>query len=437
MAKEKFICVKCGSKSSKWKGKCSVCNEWNSYIDILEKNKESSSKDTKKPILISNIQSSQKYSIKTGIHEFDRVLGEGISLGSFILLAGKPGIGKSTLLLQVVGELSKLNKKVLYISGEELLSQIAKRAQRIGINGKNILMLEERTWERVKEQVKFTKPDFLIIDSIQTLHFEDKNSFHSGSNIRELTSELLEFTKELEVTTILIGHITKEGSIAGPKLLEHMVDVVLYFDLYKEHRRVLSCSKNRYGTTQEIGLFDMTANGLIEFSSTNLIEYENEEEIGNISTLVKNGNRIGVTKIESLVVDTVTSVKRVSNGIDQKKVNMIIALIEKYLGLNFSFKDVYVNVESINNQECIDLAIASSLISSYKGCCVENKSLFLGKLSLSGRVSTYELKSNLKLIASYGIRKIISNYADEDQLAELNLKVDKLTHIKELDKIIA
>lgn len=399
MAKPKttYYCQNCGNQYSKWMGKCNTCGEWNTIVEeIVEKNEKSSpwrdSKD-KKPVLfnIQEIPAGQETRIVTGNNELDRVLGGGIVLGSVILVGGEPGIGKSTLLLQMALNLPDL--KVLYVSGEESATQIKLRAERIGIKTDSCYVLTETQTSKIFKKAKEIKPQLLIVDSVQTLQSEIvESSPGSVSQIRETTSELIRFAKETNVPVILVGHITKEGTIAGPKVLEHMVDVVLQFEGERNHLyRLLRAQKNRFGSTAELGIFEMQGSGLREVSNPSevLISAKDHALSGNAVSATMEGVRPMLIEIQALVSTAVYGTpQRSTTGFDTKRLNMLLAVLEKRAGFQLSAKDVFLNITGgiRVDDPAIDLAVICAILSSYENQPLPDNCCFAAEVGLSGEI---------------------------------------------------
>ena len=374
--KTTFFCQNCGSQYSKWQGQCTACKEWNTIaeevIQKAEKSnwKQSSSevKRVSKPLKINEIETSQETRLNTFDEEFNRVLGGGIVPGSLILLGGEPGIGKSTLLLQIA---LKLPYKTLYVSGEESQKQIKMRAERINPNSENCYVLTETKTQNIFKQIEVIQPDIVVVDSIQTLHSDYiESSSGSISQIKECTTELIKFAKETSIPVILIGHITKDGNIAGPKILEHMVDTVLQFEGDRNHVfRILRANKNRFGSTNELGIYEMQGSGLREVSNPSeiLISKKDEELSGNAVAATLEGMRPLMIEVQALVSSAVYGTpQRSATGFNAKRLNMLLAVLEKRAGFRLGTKDVFLNITggiSVDDP-AIDLAVVASILSS-------------------------------------------------------------------------
>ncbi|MCK5781709.1 MAG: DNA repair protein RadA [Flavobacteriales bacterium] len=401
MAKSKtsFFCQNCGAQHSKWMGKCPQCNQWNTIVEeVVQKevvkawdSSQGLSGKKSKPFRVSEIVSNQEKRFNTKNDELDRVLGGGIVPGSLILLGGEPGIGKSTLMLQLALTVSHL--KTLYVSGEESLNQIKMRSERIGISNDNLYVLAETKTQAIFTQIKALNPQLLIIDSIQTLQTEMiESSPGSVSQIRECTAELLRYAKESSTPVILIGHITKDGNLAGPKILEHMVDVVLQFEGDRNHLfRILRAHKNRFGSTQELGIYEMYGNGLREVKNPSeiLISQRDEELSGNAIAATMEGARPMMIEIQALVSSAVYGTpQRSTTGYDIKRLNMLLAVLEKRAGFRLAAKDVFLNITGgiKVDDPAIDLAVVASILSSNEDISISNKVCFAAEVGLAGEI---------------------------------------------------
>lgn len=399
MAKLKttFFCQNCGSQYSKWQGQCNACKEWNTIVEeIVQKEEKTSWKPTSevkkvpKPLKIAEIDSTQEVRMDTLDSELNRVLGGGIVPGSLILLGGEPGIGKSTLLLQIS---LKLPYKTLYVSGEESQKQIKMRAERITPNGDNCYILTETKTQNIFRQIEEIEPEIVIIDSIQTLHTDYiESTAGSISQIRECTAELIKFAKETNVPVILIGHITKDGTIAGPKILEHMVDTVLQFEGDRNHvYRILRSLKNRFGSTAELGIYEMQGSGLREVSNPSeiLLSHREEELSGTAIASTLEGMRPLMIEIQALVSTAVYGTpQRSTTGYNAKRLNMLLAVLEKRAGFRLGTKDVFLNVTggiSVDDP-AIDLAVVAAILSSNEDIAVNKDACFAGEVGLSGEI---------------------------------------------------
>lgn len=401
MAKVKtaFFCQSCGAQQPKWMGQCPACREWNTLVEeVLQKEEKKPWKSTTttgstrvaKPLKVEEIDSTEEIRMNTLDGELNRVLGGGIVPGSMILLGGEPGIGKSTLLLQIS---LKLPYKTLYVSGEESQKQIKMRAERISAQSQNCYILTETNTQNIFKQIEEVEPDVLIIDSIQTLHTDYiESSAGTISQIKETTAELTKFAKETGTPVILIGHITKDGSIAGPKMLEHMVDTVLQFEGDRNHvYRILRSLKNRFGSTAELGIYEMQGNGLREVSNPSeiLISHREEELSGTAISATLEGMRPLMVEIQALVSTAVYGTpQRSATGYNLKRLNMILAVLEKRVGFHLGSKDVFLNITggiSVDDP-AIDLAVVAAILSSNEDISVPKDFCFAGEVGLSGEI---------------------------------------------------
>ncbi len=393
--KSVYICQNCGANSPKWIGKCPVCNEWNTYVEeIIQKPKPFSGKISKTkstPKALSDISLSNSARIVSGIKELDRILGGGMVPGSLILLGGEPGIGKSTMALQLA--LKSNRHKILYVSGEESEQQIKLRADRIGNSNENCFILSETNLENIFSQLHILLPDIVIIDSIQTIHTDKiESSPGSVSQVRESAGQLLSYAKESDIPVILIGHITKDGSLAGPKVLEHIVDTVLYFEGDRNHLyRILRANKNRFGSTSELGLFEMSNKGLTEISNPSelLISHFDENLSGVTIASTLDGIRPFLIETQALVSSAVYGTpQRSSTGFDLRRLNMLLAVLEKRAGFKLASKDVFLNIAGGIKvaDPAIDLAVISSILSSSLDVPVGKKKCFSAEVGLSGEI---------------------------------------------------
>lgn len=392
-----FFCQNCGYESGKWMGQCPACREWNTFTEeVIEKKtgvKAADHASASEPVKLSSIQSGEESRISSGSPELDRVLGGGIVQGSLVLVGGDPGIGKSTLLLQVCKNLTDRGRRVLYISGEESMQQIKMRAERIGEIGEDMLLLCETSLEVIKTAIQKVNPEIVVIDSIQTMYHEDVSSAPgSVSQVRESTSVLMQIAKGMDITVFIVGHVTKEGVVAGPRVLEHMVDTVLYFegDRHASYR-ILRGVKNRFGSTNEIGVFEMRESGLIEVQNPSefMLDGKPEGASGSIVACTMEGTRPILIEIQALVCrSNMAMPRRTAVGTDYNRVNLLMAVLEKRLGLHLSSCDAYVNIAGgiRMNEPAIDLAIVLALVSSYRDRAMDDKIIAFGEVGLSGEV---------------------------------------------------
>lgn len=409
MAKAKmttvFFCQSCGFESSKWMGQCPGCREWNTFVEekisaksVGTASSAASRREETKPSKLSDIMLQDEERLSTHIKELDRVLGGGIVPGSLILVGGDPGIGKSTLLLQVCRNMAQDNRKVLYISGEESLKQIKIRANRIGEFGESLLLLCETNLGVIEETIRRIGPDITIIDSIQTVYQEDVSSAPgSVSQVREATNVFLQLAKGLGSSIFIVGHVTKEGTVAGPRVLEHMVDTVLYFegDRHASYR-ILRGVKNRFGSTNEIGVFEMQEQGLMEVANPSefMLEGKPEGASGSIVSCSMEGTRPILIEIQALVCRTNFGFpRRQAIGTDFNRVNLLMAVLEKRVELQMSDCDAYVNLAGGMKitEPAIDLGIAMAVASSFKNRPIDDKMAAFGEIGLSGEVRSISM----------------------------------------------
>ena len=399
MAKGKksvFFCQNCGHEENKWLGQCPMCKEWNTFVEeTVTVAKASAVKLGKEAdiVALKDIQTDHEERILTRIGELDRVLGGGIVPGSLILVGGDPGIGKSTLLLQVCQSLSEDKKQVLYISGEESLKQIKLRANRMGEFKEELYLLCETNLEVIRNVIEKRKPDVVVIDSIQTMYNEEVTSAPgSVSQVRESTNVFMQLAKGLGISIFIVGHVTKEGTVAGPRVLEHMVDTVLYFegDRHASYR-ILRGVKKRFGSTNEIGVFEMRQNGLVEVENPSefMLNGKPEHASGSVVACSMEGTRPILIEIQALVCNSNFGMpRRTAAGTDYNRVNLLMAVLEKRLGLHLSNCDAYVNIAGgvKMNEPAIDLGIIMAVVSSYKNKAVDEKTIVFGEVGLSGEV---------------------------------------------------
>lgn len=412
----KYICTNCGYESLRWLGKCPECESWNTFTEeIVEQDKRKKVKAFKGNIPVPNIteiSATEEERIKTGINEFDRVLGGGLMPGSVILLGGDPGIGKSTLAMQAA---SKIKKKVLYVTGEESAKQIKIRASRLKIDSENFYVLAETDLNIILTAIINLSPDAVIIDSIQTTYRSElDNSPGTITQIRECTSLLMEEAKKKHFSVIIIGHVTKEGMIAGPKILEHIVDTVLQFEGESNHTfRILRAQKNRFGNTNEIGIFEMLESGLVEVKNPSELFISNREKgiPGSVITSSIEGTRPTLLEVQALVTPSNFGYpQRVSTGFDQRRLSILLAVLEKRAGLRLSANNVFINIAGgvKINEPAIDLAVCCSIASSLKDTIIENKTVVIGEVGLGGEIrSVGHIEKRIQEAEKLGFEKII------------------------------
>ena len=399
MAKAKksvYFCQNCGHEESKWLGQCPMCKEWNTFAEekvVSIKGQKSSGEKQVQAVTLSSVTTDEDERMTTELVELDRVLGGGIVPGSLVLVGGDPGIGKSTLLLQVCQKLSAMNKKVLYISGEESLKQIKLRANRMGEFSENLYLLCETSLNLIQTAIEREKPDVVVIDSIQTMYNEEIGSAPgSVSQVRESTNVFMQLAKGMNIAIFIVGHVTKEGTVAGPRVLEHMVDTVLYFegDRHASYR-ILRGVKNRFGSTNEIGVFEMRKEGLVEVENPSefMLSGKPENASGSVVACAMEGTRPMLMEIQALVCKSNFGMpRRTAAGIDYNRVNLLMAVLEKRVGLPLSGYDAYVNIAGgiRMNEPAVDLGIIMAVASSYKNRPVSEDTIVFGEVGLSGEV---------------------------------------------------
>ena len=392
-----FFCQSCGYESPKWMGQCPGCREWNTFVEETVEKKSAAKAHERRaaggPVCLSSIETKDEERVTTRMQELDRVLGGGIVPGSLVLVGGDPGIGKSTLLLQVCQKLADDGHEVLYISGEESLKQIKLRAERIGQFSDKLRLFCETNLELIGDTIRSSKPEVVIIDSIQTMYNEDVSSAPgSVSQVRESTSVLMQLAKGLGISIFIVGHVTKEGTVAGPRVLEHMVDTVLYFegDRHASYR-ILRAVKNRFGATNEIGVFEMRETGLTEVENPSqfMLNGRPEEASGSIVACSMEGTRPILLEIQALVARSQLAMpRRTAAGMDYNRVSLLLAVLEKRLNLHLSGSDVYVNIAGgiRINEPAIDLGVVLAIVSSSRDRAIDEKVLAFGEVGLSGEV---------------------------------------------------
>ena len=442
-----FFCQNCGKQSPKWLGKCPQCKEWNTFVEeIIAKENEGregfKSKKINKPTLIHDINYNNEQRIVTNDKEINRVLGGGIVPGSLVLLGGDPGIGKSTLLLQFA--LSSNRKKILYVSGEESEKQIKMRAERINKDSENCYILTETSTQNIFQQIEQLQPDILVIDSIQTLHTTYiESSPGSISQIRECTSELIKYAKETGTAVFLIGHINKDGAIAGPKILEHMVDTVLQFEGDRNYvYRILRTIKNRFGSASELGVYEMNQEGLREVSNPSEILISERDEatcgVGIAATI--EGARPLLVEIQSLVSTAVYGTpQRSATGYDTKRMNMLLAVLEKKCGFKLGTKDVFLNITGgiKINDTAIDLAIVCSILSSDQDTPLDNRTCLAGEIGLSGEIrAVNRIENRIAEAEKLGYKQIIISKYNKFTTQGLKIKIIQCGKIEEVFKLL-
>ena len=447
MAKKKvlFECQHCGLTTPKWMGKCTNCNSWDSFVelnehqqDVVKKTKSTSSSSTSKAISITQIQESAVFRYSSLDKELDGVLGGGVVPGSLTLIGGSPGVGKSTLLLKVASNIASINKNVLYVTGEESAGQIKLRANRLKANEDSLYLLSEILFEQVLIELEHREYEFLIIDSIQTIYSEGITSAPgSVTQVKQITFELMRIAKEKNIAIFIIGHITKEGSIAGPRVLEHMVDTVLYFEGdSSQELRILRGFKNRFGPTSEIGVFEMRAEGLVSATDISSRFFNrNSEQAGSALTVIMEGSRPIILEVQALVSESHTNnSKRQATGFDNNRLNMLLALLERKLEIPLSGYDVFINITGgiKITETAADLAILAAIISSFRDRVISKETIFIGEVSLVGDVrEVYAMDVRLKEAKMQNISKVILAKKPLEKTTMKTFIVDEVTKLIE------
>lgn len=426
-AKTVFFCSECGQEAGKWMGQCPGCKAWNTFVEEPTVRKKSTGagaghlvKTAVAPQKLSEVENTAEARIKTNIGELDRVLGGGIVTGSLVLVGGDPGIGKSTLLLQMSSVLADQGYSVLYISGEESLQQIKMRAERLEAPGEQLLLLSETNLDTIEAVIEAGHPQIVIIDSIQTMFREDITaSPGSVSQVRETTASLLRVAKGKNISIFIVGHVTKEGVVAGPRMLEHMVDTVLYFEGDNAASyRILRAVKNRFGSTNEIGVFEMRNTGLAEIlnPSEYLLEGRPEDEPGSVVAAMLEGSRTMLLEVQTLICQTnFNNPRRTAAGTDYNRFSLLLAVLEKRLGIQLSFCDAYLNVAGGMkiNEPALDLAIVLAVLSSYKNKPMPERTTVFGEVGLTGEVRAVTMaEQRIAEAEKLGYSKCVMPYAN-------------------------
>jgi len=442
--KTTYYCQNCGAQYSKWMGQCSVCKQWNTIVEEVVSKKEIKSGVKKKPsklVKINEIDTDEEYRISTGNEELDRVLGGGVVPGSVVLLGGEPGIGKSTLMLQVA---LQLPFNTLYISGEESPKQIRMRAGRIGIGNENMKLLFETNTQKILHVLQEENPDIIVIDSIQTLHTDFiESSAGSISQIRESASEMIQYAKQTNTPVFIIGHINKEGQIAGPKVLEHMVDTVLQFEGDRNHLfRILRAQKNRFGSTHEIGIFEMYNKGLREVKNpSKLLLTSHETGLSGTSIAVAmEGIRPLLVEVQALVSPAVYGTpQRTTTGYNIKRLHMILAVLEKRVGVKLSTKDIFLNITGgiRIDDPAIDLAVAMAILSSNNDFPIPASWAFTGELGLTGEVRPVtRIEQRISEAEKLGFERIFISKHNKIHPKDYQIEIHQISEIKDLKALV-
>jgi len=445
-SKSVFICQNCGSQSPKWLGRCPGCGEWNTFVEEIEEVAGAEySFLPSEPVLYQNIKEFKKPRAKVKIEEFNKVLGGGVVLGSVVLIGGEPGIGKSTLLLQVARDFAVEDEKVLYVSGEESLEQIKLRGDRLGVRDGQLYLLAETSLERILAQAEKIMPHVFILDSVQAV-FSSKLSSSPGtiSQVREVANQVFRFAKRNQVSSFLIGHITKEGSLAGPKSLEHMVDVVLLFEGEKDHsHRVLRALKNRFGPVSELAIFEMGSAGLQAISNPSafFLKERPANEAGSVVVSTIKGSRPLLIEIQALVSSTLfaSNPRRMTVGLDHFRSSMLLTVIEKKLGYSFGGEDIYLNVAGglTIEEPAADLGVVLAVVSCLKNRPMPPGVAAFGEVGLSGEIrSVGQALARVKEAASLGFATVVLPQGNVAQLEKEDLPGTKLRGVKNIKQAI-
>lgn len=433
LAKRKtvYVCQECGYESLKWMGKCTNCNNWNTFVEEVKAKQNSSAAKTmttskqSKPTKISDVKSEQVPRVKTSMQEFNRVLGGGIVPGSLVLIGGDPGIGKSTLLLQTSSQIAQKSQKVLYISGEESIQQTKLRADRLEVAADDLYILAETNLFNILHYIEELSPDFVVIDSIQTVFKEEVTSAPgSVTQVRECTMELMKVAKSNDIPIFIVGHVTKEGAIAGPRMLEHMVDVVLYFEGEQHHTyRIVRSVKNRFGSTREMGIFEMKELGLEEVLNPSEIFLEERSSGASGSTVVASmeGTRPVLVEIQALISpSSYGNPRRMATGVESNRIPLLMAVLEKRVGLMLQNQDAYIKVAGgvKLDEPAIDLAIAVSIASSFQNQPTHPEDILIGEVGLTGEVRRVSrIEQRIQEAAKLGFKRVICPENNKDGFA--------------------
>jgi DNA repair protein RadA/Sms len=458
-SKTLFVCQNCGAQRPKWEGRCTDCGSWNSFVEEMFAAESKSARgwslgqetaQSLQPITLDqSIESHVFKRTNTSFEELNRVLGGGLVAGSFVLLGGAPGIGKSTLLIQMAGGLAKNNSKVLYVSGEESVAQTGSRAQRLGIRSPLVSLISESNLTYILDLAKKNRPDVLIVDSIQTIFHPDLPAAPgSVSQVRECAGYLMTLAKNEGITVLLIGHVTKDGNIAGPKVLEHMVDTVLSFDGdLSHHFRLLRCLKNRFGATHELGVFQMHQKGLIEVSNPSelFLEERGESLIGSAVYASMEGSRPLLCELQALTITSPLAMpRRTALGIEINRLHLLTAVLDRHLDLRLAQNDIFINaVGGLKLEEpSVDLAVAAAILSTEYRKEIEAKAVFFGEIGLTGEVRAVSFaEQRIKEADKLGFEHFFVPASNKKHLSDLHLAKNKriswIKNIKELSKLIS
>ena len=447
-AKEKsvFFCQECGYESAKWLGKCPGCGQWNTFVEeLVSKQKKDSSRTTPsvEAVALHEISYDDMLRIDTGIQELNRVLGGGMVPGALMLLAGDPGIGKSTLTMQLCGAI-KTEASVLYVSGEESRQQLKMRAQRLDVKNEKLMILTENNLEAIETQIQKMKPKLVILDSIQTVYLPEITSAPgSVSQLRECTGRIMQWAKGMEISVIVVGHVTKDGSVAGPRVLEHMVDTVLFFEGERHNQfRILRALKNRFGSTNEIGVFEMQEKGLLEISNPSeiFLSERPRDAVGSVVVPCMEGSRPVLVELQALVASSpYGQPRRMTNGADYNRTAMLLAVLEKKMRLPLGNQDIFLNVVGglKIDEPAIDLGIIVALVSSMQNRPIIDDVIILGEVGLTGEVRTISfLEKRLIEAEKMGFRMAVVPEANLKRNQQYPIEVRGVSHVSEALRII-
>lgn len=452
MAKSRtlYYCRECGYESPKWMGQCPGCKEWNTFSEepVVKKTvslgRNKAAAHIQEPKSLSEVKTDEDERMPTGIREFDRVLGGGMVVGSLVLVGGDPGIGKSTLLLQMCRDMSAKQHKILYVSGEESLRQIKMRAERLGVFSDSLRLLSETNLESIENAIEAMKPGIVVIDSIQTMYREDiAASPGSVSQVRETTGTLLRIAKGMGITVFIVGHVTKEGVVAGPRVLEHMVDTVLYFEGENNAAyRILRSVKNRFGSTNEIGVFEMRGDGLREVPNPSefMLQGKPEGEPGSVVAASLEGTRPILIEVQALICQTNFNMpRRTAAGTDYNRVNLLMAVLEKRAGIMLAGCDAYINVAGGMrvNEPALDLGIVLAILSSYRNRPVDSGTIVFGEVGLTGEVRAVNMaESRVAEAARMGYTACILPESSRENIRNPKLRLIGVRNVRELLRLI-
>ena len=452
MAKSRtlYYCRECGYESLKWMGQCPGCKEWNTFSEepVVKKTvslgRNKAATHIQEPKSLSEVKTDEDERMPTGIREFDRVLGGGMVVGSLVLVGGDPGIGKSTLLLQMCRDMSAKQHKILYVSGEESLRQIKMRAERLGVFSDSLRLLSETNLESIENAIEAMKPGIVVIDSIQTMYREDiAASPGSVSQVRETTGTLLRIAKGMGITVFIVGHVTKEGVVAGPRVLEHMVDTVLYFEGENNAAyRILRSVKNRFGSTNEIGVFEMRGDGLREVPNPSefMLQGKPEGEPGSVVAASLEGTRPILIEVQALICQTNFNMpRRTAAGTDYNRVNLLMAVLEKRAGIMLAGCDAYINVAGGMrvNEPALDLGIVLAILSSYRNRPVDSGTIVFGEVGLTGEVRAVNMaESRVAEAARMGYTACILPESSRENIRNPKLRLIGVRNVRELLRLL-